>query len=168
MRRVINGKVVFAILFGVYFVLAGLTMPAASAAGTDSLSGIRTAKAVFDFRIGTGTAVAHLNLIHNTFKELKEAGKSPDAVVVFIGPSVNLISSSRKGLTDDERRVLDDVARKVTEMSKDGIRFEICMVAAKVFKVDPTTILPEISQVPNGWVSLIGFQNQGYALVPAY
>ena len=167
MRRSINRMVVFAILFSVNIVLAGLTIPTAAAAGTEPLSGIRTAKAVFDFRTGAGTAVAHLNLIHNTIKELKEAGKSTDAVVVFIGPSVNLISS-RKGLTDDEKRLLDDVARKVTEMSKDGIRLEICMVAAKVFKVDPATILPEIRQVPNGWVSLIELQNQGYALVPVY
>ncbi len=169
MRRLINRTAAFAILFGVYLVLAGLTMSRVSAAGPDSLGGIRTAKAVFDVRIGQpGMAAAHLNLIHITFKELKEAGKSPDAVVVFIGPSVKLISSSRNGFTDDEKRVLDDIARMVTAMSKDGIQLEICMVAAKTFKVDPETILPEIKQVPNGWVSLIGFQNQGYALVPAY
>jgi intracellular sulfur oxidation DsrE/DsrF family protein len=124
---------------------------------------------VFDFRVGQpGSAAANLTLVYNTFKELKAAGKSADAVVVFIGPSVKLISTARDGFNADEKKTLDDIARTVTAMSKDGIRLEICMVAAKVFNVDPATVLPEIRKVPNGWVSLIELQNQGYSLVPAY
>jgi len=34
--------------------------------------------------------------------------------------------------------------------------------------VDPATILPEIKQVDNGWISLIGYQVKGCAFVPAY
>jgi intracellular sulfur oxidation DsrE/DsrF family protein len=53
-------------------------------------------------------------------------------------------------------------------MSKEGIRFEICMVAVKVFGVEASSILPEIKQVHNGWISLIGYQAKGYSLVPVY
>ena len=53
-------------------------------------------------------------------------------------------------------------------MVKSGIRLEICLVAAQVFGVDPGSVLPEIKQVGNGWISLIGYQARGYSLVPAY
>ena len=51
-------------------------------------------------------------------------------------------------------------------MAKDGIQFEICLIAVKVFGVEPSSILPEIKQVGNGWISLIGYEARGYALVP--
>jgi len=41
-------------------------------------------------------------------------------------------------------------------------------VAAKVFNVDPVSVLPEIKRVGNGWISMIGYQAQGYSLVPVY
>jgi len=169
MRNLIRRQGVFIILVGAYFILAGMTMRASAEAGPGALSGVKTAKVVFDFRIGQpGSASAHLTLVYNTIKELKTAGTSPDAVVVFIGPSVKLVSTANNGFTADEKKTLDEIARTVTAMSKDGIRLQICMVAAKVFKVDPATILPEIQKEPNGWISLIELQNQGYALVPAY
>lgn len=169
MRTLIRRQGTFVILFGAYFILAGMAMHTSAETGPGVISGVRTAKAVFDFRIGqAGSALAHLTLAHNTIKELKAAGKAPDATVVFIGPSVKLISTARDGFKENEMKTLDDIARTITAMSKDGIRLEICMVAAKVFKVDPATILPEIRKEANGWISLIGLQNQGYALVPAY
>jgi intracellular sulfur oxidation DsrE/DsrF family protein len=53
-------------------------------------------------------------------------------------------------------------------MAKDRIKLEICDFASKVFGVDPASILPEIKHVPNGWVSVIGYQARGYSLVPVY
>ena len=51
-------------------------------------------------------------------------------------------------------------------MTKDGIKFESCLIAAKLLGVEPSSILPEIKQVGNGWISLIGYQARGYSLVP--
>ncbi len=162
MRSLSRRQVFFVILFGAWLILAGMATHASAEAG-------KTAKVVFDFRIGQpGSAAAHLALIHNTVKELKAAGERTDAVVVFIGPSVKLISTASDGFTAEEKKTIEDIARAVKAMSKDGIRLEGCMVAAKVFKVDPATILPDIQKVPNGWISLITLQSQGYALIPAY
>ena len=51
-------------------------------------------------------------------------------------------------------------------MAKDGVSFEACLVAAKAFGIEPSSILPEIKQVGNGWISLIGYEAKGYSLVP--
>ena len=53
-------------------------------------------------------------------------------------------------------------------MSKAGIKLEICLIAARVLGVDPASILPEIKKVPNGYISVIGYQAHGYSLVHVY
>jgi intracellular sulfur oxidation DsrE/DsrF family protein len=85
-----------------------------------------------------------------------------------MGPSVKLISKNRQGFAAEDQKSLDEIAETVSKMAKDGLRVEICLFAAKVFGVDPASILPEIKKVENGWISLVGYQAQGYSLVPAY
>ncbi len=135
------------------------------------LKGLKSIKAVFDFRTGSAkSAEVLLGLIHDTFKgkDIAAVTKKPEFVVVFIGPSVKLISKSREGMAPEDHKILDDVAKRISEMAKDGIKFEICLFAARMFKVDPATVLPEIKREDNGVVSLIGYQTKGYALVPLY
>lgn len=145
------------------------SLPAASAQEYESLKGVKSAKAVFDVRIGSPQIAAlHLKLMRQTHKDLIAAGKKPAFRIVFLGPSVKLISRNREGLKPEDNAALDEIASEVSAMSKDGIHLEICLVAARVFKVDPATVLPEIEQVENGWISLIGYQAKDFSLVPAY
>jgi intracellular sulfur oxidation DsrE/DsrF family protein len=137
----------------------------------DALKGLKSVKAVFDFRTGSPkSAAVFLGLIHDTFKgkNIAAVTKKPEFVVVFIGPSVKLISKSREGVSPENHKMLDAIAAKISEMAKDGIKFEICLFAARMFKVDPATVLPEIKHEENGVVSLIGYQTKGYSLVPLY
>jgi intracellular sulfur oxidation DsrE/DsrF family protein len=134
-----------------------------------AMEGINSAKAVFDERESNPqTAVLHLKLAHPTFKELETMNKNPVFVVIFSGPSVKLISKNREGFSPEDQKSLDEIANTLSEMSKNGINLEICLVAAKVFNVDPASVSPEIKRVGNGWISMIGYQAQGYSLVPVY
>jgi intracellular sulfur oxidation DsrE/DsrF family protein len=137
----------------------------------EALKGLKSIKAVFDVRIGNPKSAAlNLKLIHDTCKDknIIAVTKKPAFVVIFIGPSVKLISKKKEGFSPEEQKNLDEIATAISEMSKDGIKLEICLFAAKVFGVDPASVLPGIKHVPNGWVSLIGYEAQGYSLVPAY
>ena len=51
------------------------------------------------------------------------------------------------------------------QMKKDGVKLEVCLYAAKVLGVDKKTIIPEVDQVGNGFVSIAGYQMQGYGVV---
>jgi intracellular sulfur oxidation DsrE/DsrF family protein len=88
--------------------------------------------------------------------------------VIFSGPSVKLMTKNKEGFSPEEQKSLDEIANTISIMAKDGIRMEICLVAANIFGVDPGSFLPGIKPVPNGWVSLIGYETKGYSLVPAY
>jgi len=157
------------LFFSVY--LLGGTVTDVFSAEYDALKGVKSIKAVFDVRTGKSeSAVGLLQLIHNTFKDksIRIVTEKPDFVIVFIGPAVRLVSNDRDSFSSEEQKTLDALADTIKAMSKEGIKFEICMVAAKVFGVKASSILPEIKQVHNGWISLIGYQAKGYSLVPVY
>lgn len=156
-------------LFLVVSLFCALPTAFAGAEGYEALKGVESAKAIFDFRVGDPESAAlHMDVINQTYNELAAMKKNPVFVVVFMGPSVKLISNNREGFSPEDQKALDRFAQMISAMSKDGIRFEVCLVAAKAFDVDPVSVLPEIERVGNGWVSEIGYQAQGYALVPAY
>lgn len=135
----------------------------------EGLKDIKSAKVVFDERENNpNTAVVHLKLIHQTYKDFAKMKKDPSFVVMFIGPSVKLISKNREGFSPEDQKSLDEIANTISAMSKDGIKTEICLVAANVFHVDPASVLPEIKRVGNGWISMTVHQAQGYSLVPVY
>lgn len=136
-----------------------------------ALHGLESIKAVFDVRTGSAKSAAGLlKLIDETFKDknITTVSDKPVFVVVFIGPAVKLVSKEREGFSTEDKKILNDIADTIKTMSKEGIKFEICMVAANVFNVKASSILLEIKQVHNGWISLIGYQAKGYSLVPVY
>ena len=137
----------------------------------EALKGVESVKAVFDFRVSSPkVAAAHLDLIHKTYKNrnLTAITKNPDFVVVFMGPAVKLISKNRESFSVEDQKNLDTIAGIISKMVKDGIKVEVCVVAADLLGLDATTFLPEINQVENGWISSIGYQHNGYALVPDF
>ncbi len=134
-----------------------------------ALKGLKSVKAVFGFEMGNPqNALVHLQVIHQTFKDknIWMGKKKPEIVVVFYGPSVKLVSKNRTGFAAGDQKILDEYASTISAMAKDGIKFEICLIAVKLLGVEPSSILPEIKQVGNGWISVIGYQAKGYSLVP--
>ena len=137
----------------------------------DVLKGAKSVRAVFDVRAGNPKSVAlHLDLILQTAADesIKEVAEKPEFVLVFLGPSVKLISTQVEDFSPEEQETLSEIANSISEMSKAGIGLEICLVAASMLGVDPATLLPEIKQVNNGLISLIGYQAKAYSLIPIY
>jgi intracellular sulfur oxidation DsrE/DsrF family protein len=85
--------------------------------------------------------------------------------IVFHGPAVKLISTDRSNFKKEDLEEIDKFQMMIRQMKKDGVKFEVCLYAAKVMKVDPATILPEIDRVGNGFISVVGYQAQGYSVV---
>jgi intracellular sulfur oxidation DsrE/DsrF family protein len=162
-------RIIVSIVVASVFMLAAVG--SASAATYESLAGMKSIKAIFDVRAGnTKSAVMQLKLIHDTYKDksIRAVSKKPSFIVAFMGPSVKLISKDKQGISPDDQKAMDEIALTVQAMARDGIKLEVCDFSVKAFGVDPASILPEIKHVPNGWITLIGYQAKGYSLVPAY
>ena len=136
-----------------------------------ALQGADSVDTVFDFREGDPAgALVHLSLAHETFtdKAIQDVSEKPRFVVVFMGEAVKLLSSDRSAFTEEQRKTLEKMDNIISKMARDGIKLEVCLYAVDFFGVDPESISPEIDVVPNGWISSIGYQTNGYALVPIY
>ncbi len=137
----------------------------------EALKGLKSIKAVFEFRKDDPKSAAfYLNAIHQTYKDknITAVTENPDFVVVFTGPGVKVLSKNKEDFPPEEHEIIDNIANKISAMVKDGIKMEICLVAATIHGIDPESILPDIKPVYNGWISLIGYQNNGYSLILTY
>lgn len=143
-----------------------LVFPAAAMAQEyEAMDGVTSVKAAYDFRVGDPeVALGHLDLIHSmmTNESMVIDGRQPEIVLVFIGPSVNLVSTDIMGAAAGE---MEAIAEKISAMEEDGVKFEICMTSAHAMEISPDSLLPELEQVGNGWISLIGYQHNGYAMI---
>jgi intracellular sulfur oxidation DsrE/DsrF family protein len=135
-----------------------------------ALGDLKTGKGVFLVDIGDAKKLNfYLEVIQGTYKGMKEQGVEPDFILVYIGPSVKYLSTVPSQKIEKEvGEVLMDIEMNVDALSALGIRQEICSVATRVFGIDNETILPGLTLVGDGFVSLIGYQAQGYHLVPVF
>jgi len=109
----------------------------------------------------------HLDLVNDTFEDpsvISIQGKH-DFVVIFMGPAIKFISKRTEGFSAEDKIHLDAIAAMVPALAENGIKLQVCMFAAGSYGVEANSILPGIEQVENGWISSIGYQRQGNALV---
>jgi len=155
-------------------VLAVLTATAlaTSAVANNGLTpkpGHDQAKVVFDMRDPVPEIAAlHMQLILQTHGQLELAGRNPDIKIVFIAHPVKFLSSDRSAFNAEDQRHLEELDRTITRMIDSGIEIEVCRTAVDYFKVDPGSIRPDIHEVGNGWLSLVGYQEDGFKLIPVY
>jgi intracellular sulfur oxidation DsrE/DsrF family protein len=91
--------------------------------------------------------------------------EKPQVAIVFHGPVVKLLSSDRSGFDNKDYAEIDKFQATLKQMKEEGVKLEVCLYAAKVLGVDPATLMPEIDQVGNGFISVAGYQAQGYTVV---
>ena len=148
-------------------VLAPLA-PASAVDYADALKDVKQVRAVFDYTQKSAT-ISNILVwpIQNVYEDetVKSLPDAPMAAVVFHGPAVKLLStdvSHHEGQDTAEVKKFQDA---LTQMKEDGVKLEVCSYALKVLNVDPSTVIPAVDKVPNGFVSVVGYQAQGYEVV---
>ena len=148
--------------------VALLSSPALSAGYDNALKGVKSYNAVYEVT-QENPKVANIVFwaVKNSYEvaEVKALGKAPGIAVVFHGPAVKMLSSDRAPFNEAEWAEVEKFQETLRQMKKDGVKLEVCLYAVEVMGVDKTRIMPEIDQVGNGFVSVIGYQMQDYAVV---
>ncbi|KAB7885482.1 DsrE family protein [Poseidonibacter ostreae] len=135
-----------------------------------ALNGIKEAKGVFliDFT-DVKTTAFYLKIIEGTHAGFIKQDVNPDLVLVFIGKTVKYLSIQQDEAFEMENEEdLNSIQNSIQNLAKLGVKLEVCAVATKVFNIDNKTIPKEMSIVADGFISLIGWQTQGYKLVPIF
>jgi len=143
-------------------------LPAVAAGYDNALKDVKGVKALFNVSLGSPEfANIVFWAVKNVYEDqaVKSLPEKPQIAVVFHGPAVKLLSSDRKGFEMKDNAEIDKFQAMLKQMKKDGVKLEVCLYAAKVMGVDPATIMPEIDQVGNGFISVAGYQAQGYSVV---
>ena len=166
LQRSFAGRVTAVLsMAAVVFVLA---LPAAAGEYESALKGVKGVQAVFDVSQGN-PKVSNVIFwaVKNVYEDetVKALAEKPQLAIVFHGPAVKLISTDRGAFKGEELAEVEKFHETLRQMKKDGVKLEVCLYAAKVMGVDPAAILPEIDRVGNGFISVIGYQNRGYAVV---
>ena len=164
--KVCVSKSLSLIFLAILFIL--IVLPANAVGYNKALMFVNDYKAVFEFSQGD-PKIANLIFwaVKNSYEvdEVKGLSGDKDIVVVFHGPVVKLLSTNKSPFNAAEWAEVEKFHETIRAMKKDGVTFEICLYAVKVLDVDEATIISEIDKVGNGFVSVIGYQMQDYAVV---
>ena len=167
MKALVSGLFTGALLF-----FASQLALASEAVVSDraALADLKTGKGVFLIDIGDPKKLNfYLEVIQGTYKGMESQGVKPDFILVYIGPSVKYLTSSpSEEVEKTAGALLLDIESNVAKLVSLGFKQEICAVATRVFGIDNSTLLPGLNLVGDGFISLIGYQAQGYHLVPVF
>lgn len=155
------------------FMVLSFGLPAAHGTEIDdaaALQGVEQGKGVFliDFTDARKLAF-YLDIIKGTHAGFERQGVKPDLVLVFIGPTVKFLTTQPDPDTAQQYGdVLLEIETLVDDLARLEVRMEVCAVATRVFGVGNDTLMPGLDLTADGFVALIGYQTQGYKLVPLF
>ncbi len=134
----------------------------------DALKGINEGNVIWDVTVGSPSKLLFLlKVIEETYDDLERQNVKPDMVFLFHGPAMKLISTNPLDLPLDEEEAHEEVLELIKKMSKlSGVKMESCSIAARILDIDNDTIISGIKPVGNTFVSQIGYQKKGYAMIP--
>lgn len=132
-----------------------------------ALNGVKTVKVIFDVNVGDPhLLLLRLKLIEKTLSQIKEEGKIYLAVAAFRGKATDYITKGDKYVPEELLEIKSKIRVQLSKLSVMGVILQQCAIAAQARDVNLTDIIDEVKVVKNGYISIIGFQNQGYAFVP--
>lgn len=168
-KRRLMHHVVF--VLGTLFFLSGAyaAPPDTGLRDTEALRGLKTAKGVFMLDVKDPGRMAHvLKVVEETRESIAKQNVKPELIVVVIGPSVAFLTKDRRGISYMDQRPVSEVQGMIGKLSKSGVRIEACGIAMRGMDIAPGMLIPEVTPVGDGYISAIGYQAQGYQLVPVY
>ena len=134
---------------------------------TRALGSLTTVKVVVDVNVGDPKLLLRrIQLIDETYTQLLDAGVKPVFAVAFRGPATRYVTRGDRHVAQEHRAVKKKIQGWISQFAENGFSLEQCAIAARGQKVPPGDILPEITVVQNSYISLVAYQNKGFALLP--
>ncbi len=157
------------ILLTVFFLVSNPVF-AEKPSDADALQGINEGKVVWDITVSSPKKLSFLlEVIDETYEDLVRQDVKPDMVFLFHGRVMKLITTEPPELDLDEEEAHEKAIQLIRKLNdKPGVRMESCSIAARTLGIDNKNIIPEIKPVGNTFVSQIGYQKKGYAMIPIH
>ena len=136
----------------------------------EALQGITEIHTLYDIRKSDpGVMLSYLKGVESNYNNLVKEGVKPNSRIIFIASAVKFITTKPSEEVELEHgETLKGIAVQIQRLIDMGVKMEVCASATAYFKVDNDTLLPGIKPVRSGFISVMGWQAQGYSLVPVY
>ena len=148
--------------------IAALTIAGCATTGTEIAGSPKEMKLAFDFTDASPAVLLNkLNNVDVTRQQLIENGITPKIVMTFRGNASFFTQTNLSAVKEAERADALKVAAKLREMKKaPGVQgLEQCNLPLADRKLKPADVMQEVKLVPNGWIALGAYQQQGYAYI---
>ena len=154
-------------LMWAWFAATGL----GQAAAADDFAGVRTARAVWDVTVGDEKVFTdRMQLIRQTADSLRKRGIEPDFVLVIHGKATRFVTRSLEGTKFAGKKVpgMARARAALEDLRESGADIEVCAIAMKRGRVEPSNVQPFATIQDNVFENLIVLQNKGYAYMPVH
>lgn len=151
--------------------LASHVVQAESLNNQASIAGATEMKVLYDMRkANPKLLLAYLRGVESNRVNLEKEGVTNiKQRIIFIADAVKYITTHpADDVVVEHGDVLPLIAEQIARLGNLGVEMEVCSAATAAFNVDNSTLLPGIQPVRSGFLSVMGWQKQGYQLVPVY
>ncbi|MGB5985311.1 MAG: hypothetical protein WBG37_08395 [Desulfobacterales bacterium] len=132
----------------------------------DALKGLKTVKVVCDVNVGDPKLLLRrLELIDDTYTQLMDAGIQTTFIVAFRGPASKYVTRGIGYVSPEHQAIKKEIQGWIGQFHDSGFKLEQCAIVARGQKVSYDDVLPQITVVQNSYISIIAYQNKGYALL---
>jgi len=148
--------------------MVALALSGCATTGTEVAGGTKEMKLAFDFTDANPVVLLNkLNNVDVTRRQLIESGVTPKIVMTFRGNASFFTQTNLAAVKETDRADALKVAAKLREMKKaPGVQgLEQCNLPLADRKLNPGDLMQEVKLVPNGWIALGAYQQQGYAYI---
>ena len=148
--------------------ITALVLAGCATTGTEMAGGGKEMKLAFDFTDANPVVLLNkLNNVDVTRKQLIASDITPRIVMTFRGNASFFTQTNLASVKETERADAIKVAAKLRELKKaPGIEgLEQCNLPLADRKLKPADVMQEVKLVPNGWIALGTYQQQGYAYI---
>jgi intracellular sulfur oxidation DsrE/DsrF family protein len=148
--------------------ITALALSGCATTGTETAGAPKEMKLAFDFTDANPVVLLNkLNNVDVTRKQLIESGVTPKIVMTFRGNASFFTQTNLGAVEEKDRADALKVAAKLRELKKaPGVQgLEQCNLPLADRKLKPADLMQEVKLVPNGWIALGGYQQQGYAYI---
>lgn len=135
-----------------------------------ALEGVQEVKVIYDMRKANPKAMLlYLQLLEDEHESFKAQNIKASERMIFIADAVKFITTQPSVEVDMEYGdILPLIHQQIEKLISLGFEMEVCAIATAVYGVDDATLVPGMKLVRSGFMSLIGWQQKGYTLVPIY
>ncbi len=149
--------------------LLALALPAlADKPGDDrAIDGLEEGRILWDVTLGDPERlIARLDVILETREDMQRQGLEPHMIFAFRGGAAGLVAESTDHLDLADADAVERLHDRLQDLQGlDNVHMEACSIATRRFDLGQRDLLPGIELVGNTFLSIMGYERQGYSTI---